>query len=142
MRLSSEGFSAADAADAASFLKMAKPAFQGEGNVLCYDSVAGKRYQIQYKRDLASSEPWQDLGGPVTAGGSVCGVTDLVNQGFGSGEECLPIPKEHAEWLVVPPPLPPPRSGRRRSPVRPHRRQPFPPLRSRVRACLRRPRTP
>ncbi len=34
-------------------------------------------------------------------------LTAAFNSGFDYGWRCLPIPKEHAEWLPVPPPPPP-----------------------------------
>ena len=43
-----------------------------------FGSVAGKRYRIQYKPDLAADTPWADLPGTLAATGSLCVATGLV----------------------------------------------------------------
>lgn len=60
-------------ADGSSLLKMARAA-AGE-RVVQFDAVPGRRYCLQSKRDLESSEPWLDSAGPVTATGGVCALS-------------------------------------------------------------------
>ena len=67
-----------DAADMSSLLKMEQPLVQGGEGILLFDSVAGKQYQLQYKCDLTTNSPWLNIGGPITATGSVSSATNLM----------------------------------------------------------------
>lgn len=63
--------------NAASILKMLAPSNSAGGTTVSWQSVNGKRYQVSNRTNVAAGS-WQDIGLPVTAGGSTGQYVDAT----------------------------------------------------------------
>jgi len=80
----SEFLARTDPTSAGSLLRISgggdAPTLSGDTFTVTWDSVAGGRYQLQYKDSLTDAD-WSDIGTPVTAGGDKTSADDTTTAG-------------------------------------------------------------